>query len=176
MTLVVVDTNVILVANNAHTDASPECVLECVARLQALMATGSVAIDDAYRILSEYQNKTSPRKAKGVGDLFVKWVLTKQADSRRVHQVELTEVSEHQFLEFPDAALEAQFDPPDRKFAAVAHAHPSKPPVWQAVDCKWVDWWPALKKHGVNVDFLCEEDACRFYKKKFPRKPSPQFP
>lgn len=173
MTLAVVDTNVILVANNAHAEASPECVLECVTRLQKLMATGSVAIDDAYRILSEYQNKTSPRKGKGVGDLFVKWVLNK---GKKVHQVGLTEVGEHQFLEFPDAALEAQFDPPDRKFAAVAHAHPRKPPVWQAVDCKWVDWWPALKKHGVDVDFLCEKDACRFYKKKFPQKPPPKFP
>ena len=176
MTLAVVDTNVILVANNAHAEASPECVLECVKRLQTLMATGTVAIDDAYRILSEYQNKTSPRKGKGVGDLFVKWVLSKQADTKRIHQVELTEVKEHAFLEFPDADLEIKFDPPDRKFVAVAHAHPNKPPVWQAVDSKWLDWWPALKKHGVEVDFLCKEDACRYYKKKFPRKPAPQFP
>lgn len=176
MTVVVIDTNVILVANNAHAEASPECVLECVTRLQEIMATGSIAIDDAYRILGEYQNKTSPRKGKGVGDVFLKWVLSKKADCKKVHQVALTEVNEHQFSEFPDPVLEALFDPPDRKFVAVAHAHSDKPPVWQAVDSKWVDWWPALKQHGIAVEFLCKRDAGKFYKNKFPHKPDPQFP
>ena len=125
---VVVDTNVILVANAAHPEVSPECVLECVQRLQELMQTGSIAIDDAYRILGEYQHKTSPRKGKGVGDVFIKWVLTKLADAQRVHLVALTELGEDRFAEFPVASLEAVFDRPDRKFAAVANAHPAKPP------------------------------------------------
>ena len=74
------------------------------------------------------------------------------------------------------AALEPQFDAPDRKFAAVAHAHPGKPPVWQAADSKWLNWWPALAAQGVRVDFLCPDDACRFYAKKFPNKPAPSLP
>ena len=173
---VVVDTNVILVANEAHGDVSPQCVLECVQRLQQLMQSGSIAIDDAYRILGEYQNKTSPRKGKGVGDVFVKWVLTKLADGQRVHVVPLTELGEDRFAEFPAANLEDAFDRPDRKFVAVANAHPAKPPIWQAADCKWLDWWPELKVHGVDVTFLCGDDVCQFYKKKFPKKPIPVFP
>lgn len=173
---VVVDTNVILVANDAHPDVSPECVLECVRRLQQLMQSGSIAIDDAYRILGEYQHKTSPRKGKGVGDLFIKWVLTKLTDAQRVHLVTLTELGEDRFAEFPAAALEAGFDRPDRKFAAVANAHPDKPPIWQAADCKWLDWWPELKAHGVDVTFLCGDDVCTFYGKKFPKKPVPALP
>ena len=176
MTLVVVDTNVILVANNAHADVSPECVLECVQRLEQLKNSGSIAIDDAYRILGEYQHKTSPRKAKGVGDVFIKWVLTKLGDSQRVQQVTLTELAEDQFAEFPAPELEAVFDRPDRKFAAVANAHPFKPPIWQAADCKWLDWWPGLKAKGVNVTFLCSDDVCRFYEKKFRGKPKPKLP
>jgi len=173
---VVVDTNVILVANDAHPDVSPECVLECVRRLEQLMQSGSIAIDDAYRILGEYQHKTSPRKGKGVGDLFIKWVLTKLADAQRVHLVTLTELGEDRFAEFPVASLEAVFDRPDRKFAAVANAHPAKPTILQAADCKWLDWWPELKANGVNVAFLCGDDICRFYKKKFPQKPLPTLP
>ena len=173
---VVVDTNVILVANDAHGDVSPECILECVRRLQLLMQSGAIAIDDAYRILSEYQNKTSPRKGKGVGDVFVKWVLTKLTDGARVHVVPLTELGEDRFAEFPAASLEAAFDRPDRKFAAVANAHPAKPPIWQAADCKWLDWWPELQAHGVDVTFLCGDDVCQFYKKKFPKKPIPVLP
>lgn len=173
---VVVDTNVILVANGAHGDVSPECVLECVQRLTKLMQGGSIAIDDAHRILGEYQHKTSPRKGKGVGDVFIKWILTKLPDGQRVHQVPLTEVGEDQFAEFPVATLEAAFDRPDRKFAAVANAHPAKPPILQAADCKWLDWWPELKAHGVDVTFLCGDDVCKFYEKKFPKKLLPALP
>ena len=173
---VVVDTNVILVANDAHPDVSPECVLECICRLQQLMQSGSIAIDDAYRILGEYQNKTNPRKGKGVGDVFIKWIFTKLADAQRVQQVSLTELGEDRFAEFPVAALETAFDRPDRKFAAVANAHPDKPTIWQAADCKWLDWWPDLNASGVNIAFLCSDDVCGFYKKKFPKKPLPALP
>ena len=71
MRIVVVDTNVILVANNAHAEVSPECVIDCVNRLTELMKSGVLVLDDGYRILREYQKKTSPRKGKGVGDMFV---------------------------------------------------------------------------------------------------------
>ena len=173
---VIVDTNVILVANDAHPDVSPECVLECICRLQQLMQSGSIAIDDAYRILGEYQHKTNPRKGKGVGDVFIKWIFTKLTDAQRVQQVSLTELGEDQFAEFPVASLEAVFDRPDRKFAAVANAHPDKPTIWQAADCKWLDWWSELKANGVDVTFLCGDDVCGFYKKKFPKKPLPALP
>ncbi len=78
MTAVVVDTKVILVANSAHADVSPECVIECVNRLQRLMINGSIAIDDGYRILGEYQNKTNSKCGKGPGDVFLKWVGSEQ--------------------------------------------------------------------------------------------------
>ena len=176
MTVTVVDTNVILVANGAHKDVSPECVIECVNRLQQLMSHGSIAIDDAFRIVGEYQKKTSPRKGAGAGDVFLKWVLNRLADTKRVHQVPLTEVSKDCFVEFPVAALEQTFDRPDRKFAAVANAHPAKPPIWQAADCKWLDWWPDLQAQGVQVEFLCGDDVCRFYVKKYPKKSVPVLP
>lgn len=46
----------------------------------------------------------------------------------------------------------------------------------QTADCKWLDWWPALRAKGVEVDFLCPADACSFYGKKFPEKPVPRLP
>ncbi len=174
--VVVVDTNVINVANNDHSEASPECVIECVNRLQRLMRNGSIVVDDAYRIVNEYQNKTSPKTGKGAGDVFLKWVLTHMASPNRVQLVTLTEISEDHFAEFPVPSLEAAFDRSDRKFAAVANAHPDKPPIWQAVDCKWLDWWPQLHAAKVKVEFLCDADVCRFYQKKFPRKPVPALP
>ncbi len=95
---------------------------------------------------------------------------------QRVHQVALTEHEPNRYTEFPDPVLEELFDPPDRVFAAVAHAHPDDPTIWQAADCKWLDWWPALKACGVSVEFLCEDDICRVYAKKYPKKPMPPLP
>lgn len=172
---VVIDTNVLLMANGQHADVSPECEIECIQRLRAIKERGTVVIDDDYRILGEYQHKTQLNPPKGVGDVFLKWLL-RQAGTPRVEQVALTETSDHTFAEFPDPALEPLFDAPDRKFAAVAHAHPEKPTIWQGADCKWLDWWPALQAKGVMVDFLCPADVCLFYKKKFPGKPAPQLP
>ncbi len=173
---VVIDTNVILVANQAHVDASPECVMECVKRLQDLMHAGSIAVDDAYRIVNEYQSKTNPKKGKGVGDVFLKWVFTHLADPHRVHLVAIKENAVDRFQEFPVPGLEMKFDRSDRKFVAVANAHVPKLPIWQAVDCKWLDWWPQLLEAGVTVEFLCGADAQRFYQNKFPHKPTPKLP
>lgn len=172
----VIDTNVLLVANGDHADVSPDCVEACVRRLQAIQARGIAVIDDGFRILGEYSHKTRVNPPKGVGDVFLKWLLREANNPKKVHQVALTKLAEDRFAEFPDAVLEPQFDAPDRKFAAVAHAHPDKPPVWQAADSKWLNWWQALAAHGVQVEFLCPADACRFYKSKFPDKPSPALP
>ena len=171
----VIDTNVLLVANNQHADVSPDCVIECVNRLRAMQESGTTIIDDDYRILREYQHKTSLNRPKGVGDKFLKWLL-QHSGTPRVEVIALNETAAEVFVEFPDAALETLFDVSDRKFAAVANAHPDKPPIWQAADCKWLDWWPALLAKGVRVDFLCSSDACRFYRNKFPEKPLPMLP
>lgn len=172
----VIDTNVLLVANGDHADVSADCVTACVQRLLAVQAGGVVVIDDGYRILGEYLRGTRLNPPKGVGDVFLKWLLREANNPKRVQQVTLTETANNWYAEFPDAALQAAFDAPDRKFAAVAHAHPDKPPVWQAADCKWLDWWQPLRANGVHVAFLCEQDACRFYTRKFPHRPVPVLP
>lgn len=172
----VIDTNVLLVANEQHEDVSPDCVAACVRRLINMQANGITVIDDAFLILREYQNKTRIKPPKGVGDVFLKWLLRNLSDPQRVEQVTVTEIAENLFAEFPDADLQPDFDAPDRKFAAVAHAHPDKPVILQAADCKWLDWWPALQAKGVEVDFLCPDDACRFYEKKFPKQAAPVLP
>lgn len=171
----VIDTNVLLIANNQHADVSPDCVIACVERLLAMQLAGITVIDDAHRILGEYQHKTSLNPPKGAGDVFLKWLL-RHMGTPRVEIVPLTETAPDGFTEFPSAELEPHFDAPDRKFAAVAHAHPGKPPIWQAADCKWLDWWPELDAQGIQVEFLCPSDVCKFYINKFPDKPLPVLP
>ncbi|MEO1766822.1 type II toxin-antitoxin system VapC family toxin [Thiobacter aerophilum] len=173
MAEVVIDTNVLLVASQRHHDVSPQCVLACIERLERIQKNECVVIDKAFEILGEYQRKLDTRTGKGPGEAFLKWLLQNKANPNKVHQVALTKHADHDYAEFPDPALADQFDPPDRKYVAVAYAHPSKPPVLQAADSKWLRWQSQLQAHGIRVEFPCPQDIRRFFQKKFPGEVPP---
>ncbi len=173
---VVIDTNVLLVAEGRHEEVSDDCVLACVQRLAEIMAGATVVIDDGYRVLGEYQHKLDAGRGKGAGAVFLKWLVQNQANARRVTRVTLRETAPDRFAEFPVASLEDAFDPSDRKFPAVSGAHPARPPILQAVDSKWLRWWPELAGAGIEVEFLCPCDIRRFFRNKFPDEPVPSLP
>jgi hypothetical protein len=170
MMTLIIDTNVILVANRQHADVSEACIVTSTKRLQDIMTSRRIAIDDGYRILNEYQNKTQPREGKRPGDAFVKWILRNNANPSRCDLVALVEHPDRGFGSFPDDPRLANFDPPDRKFVAVAAAHSEHPPIFQATDSKWLGWAAALAEHRITVDFLCRPDIRSFDKKKKGRK------
>lgn len=172
----VIDTNVLLVANGSHANVSDECMKVCIERLLTHQKNGITVIDDQFHILTEYQKKTYPNQPRGVGDTFLKWLLRNQANPEHVSTVSINETEPDCFKEFPDEALSKKFDPPDRKFIAVANAHPLDTPVLQAADCKWLDWWLDLRNHDIKVEFLCPDDTCNFYSAKFPEKEMPKLP
>ena len=76
----VIDTNVLLVANGDHADVSEACVSECAQRLRAMYASGTAVIDDGYRIVGEYLHKNRTNAQKGVGNVFLKWLLQNSAN------------------------------------------------------------------------------------------------
>ncbi len=157
---VVVDTNVPVVANGRSEQASPECVKNCSVRLEELTKKGKLVLDDKWRILKEYMAHLRSEGQSGPGDAFLKWVHTNYSNPQRCELVRITprDSSETDFEEFPsDPALE-KFDPTDKKFIAVALAHPNSPPILQAVDTKWWEMKEPLSKAGVTIDFLCEND------------------
>ncbi len=164
---VIVDTNVVLVANGQHPDVSDECVASCAMKLESIKREGRIALDDAFRILGEYQHKTRPNRAKGPGDAFVKWVLQNMANEARCDLTPIEEHEERGFESFPEDADLANFDMADRKFVAVAAAHPEHPAILQAADSKWLDWSPALDRCGLRVEFICEADIRKFHSNKF---------
>jgi hypothetical protein len=164
--IVVVDTNVLLVANGQHEDVGDTCVAKCSRRLSDIRKNDRVAIDDGYEILREYQKKTNHKTGRRPGDAFLKWLLRNNSNPRRCVQVHLTPHADRSYISFPDDARLAGFDPADRKFVAVAAAHPENPPVLQAADSKWHDWSGSLREHGVEVEFLCPDDTQRFRRQK----------
>lgn len=167
---VVVDTNVILVANRQHGEVSERCRVACLRRLRQIVQGERIVLDDRHRILSEYQNKTSPRRGKQAGDVFVKWVLRNNANPARCDLVALEEHESRGFASFPEDARLENFDAQDRKFVAVAAAHGGAPPILQAADSKWLGWAKPLKDHGVKVVFLCPKDIRHFDDEKRKRK------
>lgn len=165
---VVVDTNVPVVANGKSEQASPECVKNCAVRIKQLTTNGKLILDDKWLIIKEYMAHLKSSGQPGIGYAFLKWVLTNYRNSNFCEMVTITpkNSSETDFEEFPcDPALE-NFDPADKKFVAVALAHPDKPPILQAVDTEWWQMKEPLYVAGVTIDFLCEKDIKLLMRKK----------
>ena len=162
----VVDTNVLLVANEQHKNISPEGVIACVERLELLRKGGCVVLDDGYEILREYGQKTEPNTGNRFGDGFLKWLLQNTGNTQYVSQVHIEKHAERGYLEFPDDTELSGFDLEDRKFVAVAAAHPRRPPILQGTDSKWMLWSDRLAAHGIEVEFLCPGDVAGFIKRK----------
>jgi hypothetical protein len=161
----VVDTNVPLTANQGE---DPKCVLACVGAIRTLMHSGHIVIDDKFRIINEYKNKLSQSGQPGVGDAFLKWVLTNWTNPERCTRVKITPQphDSRDFEEFPSDEALAGFDLADRKFVAVSCAHPERPPILEATDSKWWGLREALEKCGVKVHFLCPEHIQELHKRK----------
>ncbi|HBL10990.1 MAG TPA: hypothetical protein DD379_06200 [Cyanobacteria bacterium UBA11162] len=154
---VVVDTNVPIVANRKSPQASPQCVINCLRKIQEIQQQHVLVLDDKWLIIKEYQNKLSSTGQPGVGDAFLKWVLINKSNPERCQLVSITPISEDNFQEFPQAQTLIGFDPSDRKFVAVALVHPDHPPIFNAVDSDWRNFEAALADCGVRVEFLCPE-------------------
>lgn len=162
MSTVVVDTNVLLVANGMAAQMSDCCRISCLERLALARDSESVVVDRQFMILGEYQNKLNPnRRPPGPGDAFVKHVLQNMGCPERVSLVNLTPTNPERtdFAEFPDdEGLRHAFDPSDRKFVAASCSHLDRPPILEAADSKWLGWEEKLLSHGIHVEFLCREE------------------
>lgn len=167
MNLFVVDTNIPIIANGG-THVGDECREACVDKILEITKQDQkkkrkrmrIAIDDRWKILQEYQRNLSSRGQPGVGDGFLKWVLTNRMNSEYCILVSITPKAEDpdDFIEFPYHLGLLMFHKKDRKFVAVASAHPEHPPILQAGDVKWWKWKDALLECGITVVFLCPNE------------------
>ena len=165
MDAVIVDTNVIVIADNTDDDEREDCRERCQDRLQQIIFHGeTVVVDGGWRVFGEYEDNANPNSRKGIGDLFVKRLLQNLGNPDVCTMVHITPLAGNgnEFVEFPneDEAL-TDFHKKDRKFIAVALAHQrdtgEAPPILLAMDRGWLQFTDALANHGVNVDLICEE-------------------
>jgi len=178
----IVDTNVLVTAAGANEAASPACVEASIRALRDIVNHGHVFIDDVGRIIAEYRGAIDLSGKTDTGEEFLEWLIENEYNPARVTRVPLTSKpgDENDFVELPAPPAEVQYDPSDRKFLAVAVAHPDHPPILQTLDSKWWGWREALAAVGVHIHFLCPSEIARkFYEKmgapmeffRFPRTP-----
>lgn len=164
----VIDTNVAATANGANPAASAGCVAASARALREVMRAGHLFIDDGGRITAEYRANLRASGEPGPGDAFLRWVLTHEWGGRRITRVPVTPKAgdEEDFDEVPPETEGAPYDRSDRKFLAVAAAHPERPPILQAFDSKWWGWWETLAAAGVELHFLCPDEIEAKYAEK----------
>ena len=165
-----VDTNVPKTANLALApDKVPceltGCVLACVEAVEHVIKKRGLVIDAGDEIFDEYRQQLSMKGQPGVGDHFMKWVHDNRWSLPDSDRVTIKKNGES-YDQFPDHDGLAQFDSSDRKFIAVANAHPDKPPILQATDSKWWGWKDVLAEVGITVHFLCPDYAKAKYEEK----------
>ncbi len=168
MDAVIVDTNVIAIANREGEHASQDCVESCERRLhQILSHREKVVVDEGWRIFGEYDRYVNLGTRKWIGDIFVKTLLQNLKNPAICEMVHITPLEGNgtDFAEFPTDAALSTFDPDDRKFIAVACAYRQTSgqaaTILLAIDSGWLDFVDALAVHGVAIDFLCEADIQR---------------
>lgn len=163
MTAWAVDTNVAVVANEGHHEASPGCVIACTDLLEKIRnGEALVVIDDGWEILNEYQRNLSSSGQPGPGDAFLKWLHQNLRNPNRCECVPLDPDESRGYRQFPEDPVLAGFDPSDRKFVAVALASRNRPAVANAVDSDWWEHREALAKAGVRVEDLCPDQVERW--------------
>jgi hypothetical protein len=113
---VVIDTNVPIVANGHHEEASLRCIEACIdALMQA--RSGPVLVDDGYLIFEEYRRHLLQAGQPGLGDAFFRWLWDNQANPACCRQITIVpdQLGYRVFEEFPDDPELAGFDRSDQR-------------------------------------------------------------
>jgi hypothetical protein len=155
---VIIDTNVLAVAERMHDGATDECVLACVRLVHRVNDGQAVGVDTGDAILTEYLGALRGSTESGVGKKLALFLWHRRHDSSVCHQLPITPLDDPagSFAEVPTDLRD--FDIDDQKFLAVAAAEGLTPPIFQALDEEWWRRRPDFAASGLDVQFLCVAD------------------
>jgi hypothetical protein len=155
---IVVDTNVLAVAEGLHPQASDECRAACI-RLANRIHTGlAVAVDSeasGEMILLEYLQTLKKSKTSGIGRKLAVHLWSRRHDGTVCRRVDITRSGDsgETFEEIPSSLQD--FDSDDHKWIAVARAEETRPQIFQALDREWWQRRRDFAEAGLDVQFLC---------------------
>jgi hypothetical protein len=154
---VVIDTNVLAVAEGMHDGASDECKQACVALIHRVLNGQRVTVDSAGEILYEYSKTLQQAHTSGPATKLAKRLSATWRDPAACHAVEITPTEDGASYEEIPTALR-DFDQDDQKFLAAAAATQETPPIFQALDGEWWRRRVDFAADGLSVVFLCATD------------------
>jgi hypothetical protein len=148
-----IDTNVLVVANGGHAEATPHCKRRCIQALEQIVYDAScrAVVDSEGDIQKEYSRYCNPAGQPGVGDRFYQQILHYSVSV--VERVPLPKNEEGRYLDLPEDIHTSNFDFSDRKFAALACKE--NIPVVNAKDTDWSEHRALLSANGIHVIELC---------------------
>jgi len=157
----VIDTNVGVVANGRNCpQADVACRLACIEKLKECVEIlnnkkqGYVIIDSGNEIFEEYKSYFNFSGQSGTGDMFFRVLDQRRFSTNNCEQVKINKDEIWGYEEFPHDEDLRDFDPPDRKFVAVAIQSQNSPVILNATDSDWREYKKALNKY-VNIEELC---------------------
>ena len=158
MAEVIIDTNVLAVAEGMHASASDSCRAACVGLLKRVEEGTVVVADTGDLILSQYVQAMEAANTAGIGVKLAKRLWRERNGGIVCRQVEITqsEAPESGFGEVPEILQD--FDDDDLMFVAVARADPENSPLYQALDEQWWERRNDFLAGGVDLQFLCSPD------------------
>lgn len=164
----VIDANVMLLAGTSLSEV-PDDELQCWKNSidfihGVCQHKDIVVIDDGWKILKEYSNQKKINGYPNASDDFFRYVMSES--DKHLFYVHLEEKEENDYVDYPNAKELKKFDPPDRKYIAVAYICEKNPPIVEAADSKWWGIRNVLQENGIEVLFLDEEYMQKKYQQK----------
>ncbi|MEW9546941.1 hypothetical protein [Nonomuraea sp. NPDC050783] len=150
---VVIDTNVLIVANGKADHMSSGCANSAIEFLEHAESRAVVVLDSSGQIFEEYERYCSFKGQPGLGDHFFLHLHRRQADPRCVQKVHITPDGNGSYEEIPDG-LRA-FDPSDHKFVATAIADERKSVIVNCADSDWRQAAQELTHNHIVVIEIC---------------------
>jgi hypothetical protein len=155
---VVVDTNVLAIAEGMHAEAGQECVDACRSLVRQVDRGLLLVLDANGEILQEYVSRMRAARTAGLPVKLVKRLLRTHHDPSVCKKVPITPHHDPpgSYLEVPPPLRD--FDVDDQKFLAVAISEGSRPLVYAGLDREWWGRQRDLAERGLNVQFPCFSD------------------
>lgn len=168
----IIDTNVINTANGQADHMSSDCEEACIDFLIEFMEKGVLVVDDKRNgeseIINEYERQISYNEDDIIGNRFVKWISWNERDPDHIERIPITPSNhcEVWYKEITKGIGLENFDRSDRKFVAVAFAHPEHPAIVNATDTDWLEVMEILSSQGIEVINLCSNEIERIHRER----------
>ena len=155
---VIIDTNVLCVAEGMHEGATQTCRASCIDFLKKVEEGIVVVADTDDLILKQYVDAMNTATTAGIGVKLAKrlWRLRHGGEVCRLVRITPADADEGGFEEVPNELR--NFDSDDLMFIAVACADPEGSPLYQALDTQWWARRDDFIASGIDLQFLCTAD------------------